>query len=78
MLRMDSASNIFSPLDCIIFVLVAVILFGPRLPGVFEDIQAVARDYKRSLRFPLAQLDRIELLLLWTIVAAILGMITLA
>lgn len=72
---MDAAFQFLSPLDGIVFVLVVGLLFGPRLPGMLEDLQAAARDYQRPIFLPLKGLDRFELLLLWGIVAALLWLI---
>lgn len=75
MARMQNAFTLLSPFDCVIFALVAVILFGPRMPGVFEDLQAAARDFRRSIHLPIMRMEGWELVFLWVIVAVLLVML---
>jgi hypothetical protein len=75
---MDATFNAFSPLDCIVLVLILGLLLGPRLPGLLEDLQSAARGNVRPPYLPLMHLDRFELLLLWGIVAALLSLILLS
>jgi hypothetical protein len=72
---MENAFAYLSPFDCIIFALVVVILFGPRLPGVFEDLQAAARDFRRTVHLPVMRMEGWELVFLWVIVAVLLVML---
>jgi Sec-independent protein translocase protein TatA len=73
--RMESKFTFLSPLDCIIFAIVVVILFGPRLPGVFEDFQAAARDIRRTIHLPVMRMEGWELVFVWVIVAVLLAML---
>lgn len=72
---MENAFTYLSPFDCIIFAFVVVILFGPRLPGAFEDLQAAARDFRRTVHLPVMRTEGWELVFLWVIVAALLGLL---
>jgi hypothetical protein len=72
---MGKAFTFLSPFDCVIFALIVVVLFGPRMPGVFEDFQAAARDFRRSVHLPVMRMEGWELVFLWVIVAVLLVML---